>query len=183
MLLFPSLAASVSDAIRLWYRQPATEWLEALPIGNGSMGAMLYGGTQEDIVCLNEDTFWSGSPHNNNSPEALQYLPEVRRLIFEGKESEAEKLVNQHFVKGPHGQRFLPLGNLHIHFLQLQGFVTGYERDLNLEDALAHVGYRQGNVSIKSTAYFGSEMVNSDHLSFSLFTLILPPWALITCST
>lgn len=151
-LLLP-LTATAGGALRLWYRQPATEWLEALPIGNGSMGAMLYGGTQEDIVCLNEDTFWSGSPHDNNSPEALQYLPEVRRLIFEGKEAEAEKLVNKHFVKGPHGQRFLPLGDLHIHFLQPQGSVTDYERDLNLEDALAHVSYQQGNATMKRTAF------------------------------
>lgn len=113
--------AKASDALRLWYQQPATHWLEALPIGNGSVGAMLYGGTQEDIVCLNEDTFWSGSPHDNNSTEALHYLPEVRRLIFEGKSEEAGRLVNKHFVKGTHGQRFLPLGDLHIHILKTQG--------------------------------------------------------------
>lgn len=118
--LFP-LMAKASDALRLWYQQPATHWLEALPIGNGSVGAMLYGGTQEDIVCLNEDTFWSGSPHDNNSTEALHYLPEVRRLIFEGKSEEAGRLVNKHFVKGTHGQRFLPLGDLHIHILKTQG--------------------------------------------------------------
>ena len=157
LFAIPSLilpfSATASNALRLWYQQPATQWLEALPIGNGSMGAMLYGGTREDIVCLNEDTFWSGSPHDNNSPEALQYLPEVRRLIFEGKEAEAEKLVNEHFVKGPHGQRFLPLGDLHIHFLQPQGTVSGYERDLNLEDALAHVSYHQGAASVKRTAF------------------------------
>ncbi len=151
--LLLSLTATAGDALRLWYRQPATEWLEALPIGNGFMGAMLYGGTQEDIVALNEDTFWSGSPHNNNSGEALQYLPEVRRLIFEGKEAEAEKLVNEHFVKGPHGQRFLPLGDVHIHFLQPQGSVSDYERDLSLEDALAHVSYRQGSAAMKRTAF------------------------------
>lgn len=151
--LLCSLPATASEALRLWYRQPATQWLEALPIGNGFVGAMVYGGINEEIISLNEGTFWSGSPHDNNSKEALRYLPEVRRLIFEGKSEEAEKLVNAHFVKGPHGQRFLPLGDLHIHFLNAARTVIGYERDLNLEDAMAHVNYRQGNVTVWRTAF------------------------------
>ena len=68
----------------LWYNKPASRWLDALPIGNSHLGAMVYGGTDTEEIQLNEETFWSGSPHNNNSTESLQYLPTVRRLIFEG---------------------------------------------------------------------------------------------------
>ena len=98
----------------LWYERPASHWLEALPIGNSHLGAMVYGGTDVEEIQLNEETFWSGSPHSNNSTESERYLPEVRRLIFQGKEGEAAKLLDQHFVKGPHGMRFLPLGSLKL---------------------------------------------------------------------
>ena len=67
---------------RLWYNKPATQWLEALPIGNSHLGAMVYGGTESEEIQLNEETFWSGSPHNNNSPEAKAHLQEVRDSIF-----------------------------------------------------------------------------------------------------
>ena len=99
---------------RLWYSKPATHWLEALPIGNSALGAMVYGGTDTEEIQLNEETFWSGSPHSNNSSESLDALPDVRRLIFEGKEGMAAKLIDKHFVKGPHGMRFLPLGSLKL---------------------------------------------------------------------
>lgn len=75
----------------LWYGRPATDWLEALPIGNSHLGAMVYGGTVNDEIQLNEETFWSGSPHNNNSSESLEYLPEVRKLIFGGTR---KRLIN-----------------------------------------------------------------------------------------
>ena len=74
---------------KLWYNKPASHWLEALPIGNSHLGAMVYGGTDSEEIQLNEETFWSGSPHDNNSKESLAALPEVRRLIIEGKEYEA----------------------------------------------------------------------------------------------
>lgn len=84
---------------KLWYDTPAKIWLEALPIGNSHLGAMVYGGIQADEIQLNEETFWSGGPHNNNSKTSLNYLDKVRELIFSGKESEAETLINNQFVK------------------------------------------------------------------------------------
>ena len=74
---------------KLWYDKPASHWLEALPVGNSHLGAMVYGGTQIEEIQLNEETFWSGSPHNNNSPEAKDYLQAVRDSIFAGKEEAA----------------------------------------------------------------------------------------------
>ena len=78
---------------KLWYDTPAQIWLEALPIGNSHLGAMLYGGIQTDEIQLNEETFWSGGPHNNNSKTSLNYLDQVRDLIFSGKESQAESII------------------------------------------------------------------------------------------
>ena len=83
---------------RLWYAKPAAHWLEALPVGNSLLGAMVYGGTDTEEIQLNEETFWSGQPHNNNSTQSLEVLPEVRRLIFQGKEGEAAKLIDRHYL-------------------------------------------------------------------------------------
>ena len=136
---------------KLWYNKPASHWLEALPIGNSHLGAMVYGGTDCEEIQLNEETFWSGSPHDNNSRESLAALPEVRRLIFEGKEYEASKLIDQHFIKGPHGMRFLPLGSVKLK-LGHQG-ATNYRRELNLGNALATTSYMYNGVKYERTVF------------------------------
>jgi len=128
-----------SQPHRLWYSHPAEHWLEALPIGNSHLGAMVYGGTDTEEIQLNEETFWSGSPHDNNSTESLVALDEVRRLIFAGNEQQATKLIDRHFIKGPHGMRFLPLGSLKLSLGHKD--VTGYRRELNLGDAVATTSY------------------------------------------
>ncbi len=97
---------------KLWYDKPATHWLQALPIGNSHLGAMVYGGIGTEEIQLNEETFWSGSPYNNNSKESKEHLQEVRQLIFQGKEKEAHDLIEKYFIKGPHGMRYLPLGSM-----------------------------------------------------------------------
>ena len=125
---------------RLWYDRPAEHWLEALPLGNSRMGAMVYGGVLEEEIQLNEETFWSGGPHDNNSKTALQYLPKVRQLIFDGKEKEAEDIINREFFPGPHGMKYLTLGSLKI-INDSTGVPTNYMRDLNLKDATAEVSY------------------------------------------
>ena len=89
----------------LWYSKPAAHWLEALPIGNSQLGAMIYGGVETEEIQVNEETFWSGSPYSNNSMESKEHLQEVRQLIFAGKEKEAHDLIERHFIKGPHGMR------------------------------------------------------------------------------
>ena len=98
----------------LWYARPASHWLEALPVGNSHLGGMVHGGIDEEVIKLNEETFWSGSPHNNNSKESLEHLQQVRDLIFAGKEKDAHALLDSFFVKGPHGMRFLPLSSVKI---------------------------------------------------------------------
>ena len=136
---------------KLWYNKPASHWLEALPVGNSHLGAMVYGGTETEEIQLNEETFWSGSPHDNNSKESLAALPEVRRLIFEGKEYEASKLIDRHFVKGPHGMRFLPLGSMKLKLDHKD--VTNYRRELNLGDAIATTSYIYNGVKYERTVF------------------------------
>jgi len=135
----------------LWYNKPASRWLDALPIGNSHLGAMVYGGTDTEEIQLNEETFWSGSPHNNNSTESLQYLPTVRRLIFEGHEEEAHKLIDQHFIKGPHGMRYLPLGSMKLKLGHTD--VQDYRRELSLGNALATTTYTYQGVKYERTVF------------------------------
>ena len=151
MLLAATALTASAQNHRLWYAQPAKHWLEALPVGNSHMGAMIYGGTETEEIQLNEETFWSGQPHNNNSSESLEYLSEVRRLIFQGKENEASKLIDQHFVKGPHGMRFLPLGSVKLKLGHKD--VTKYERALNLGDATATTSYIYDGVKYERTVF------------------------------
>ena len=136
---------------RLWYNQPAQHWLEALPIGNSTLGAMVYGGTDVEEIQLNEETFWSGSPHNNNSLTAREHLQEVRSLIFEGKEEEAHKVMDKYFIPGPHGMRFLPLGSVKLQLGHQN--VSNYSRELNLGNALATTSYVCGGVKYERTVF------------------------------
>ena len=122
---------------RLWYDKPASHWLEALPIGNSHLGAMVYGGVKTEEIQLNEETFWSGSPHDNNSHESKAQLQAVRDSIFAGKEEAAHKLIDQYFIKGPHGMRFLPAGSVKLDFQGLDGDIQDYRRQLTLDNALA----------------------------------------------
>ena len=152
-LLLPlvCVATAVGQPHRMWYSKPASHWLEALPIGNSHLGAMIYGGTDVEEIQLNEETFWSGQPHNNNSTESLGVLSDVRSLIFQGKEGEAAKLIDKYFVKGPHGMRFLPLGSLKLSLGHQD--VTDYQRALNLGNATATTSYKYKGVKYERTVF------------------------------
>ncbi len=129
----------------LWYRQPAAEWVEALPIGNGRLGGMVFGGVADDRVQLNEDTFWSGGPYESTSPDALKYLPVVRRLINEGKYGEAMRTAERYLMGQPINlQSLQPLGDLRLEFPD-GGEPTGYRRELNLDTAIASESYDIGS--------------------------------------
>ncbi len=151
VLVACTVTAATAQQHRLWYNQPARHWLEALPVGNSALGGMVYGGTDVEEIQLNEETFWSGSPYNNNPKEALQNLPEVRRLVFEGRESEAAKLLDKYFVPGPHGMRFLPLGSLKLTLGHKD--VQKYERALNLATATATTSYICEGVRYERTVF------------------------------
>ena len=142
-------AGKVDNDQRLWYDAPATVWLEALPVGNSRMGAMVFGGTETEQIQLNEETFWSGGPHNNNSTSSLRYLTEVRSLIFDDKDKEASDIINREFIKGPHGMRYLTLGCLTMQFGHKD--VKSYVRDLDLQTATSTTSYIYNNVKYTRT--------------------------------
>jgi alpha-L-fucosidase 2 len=146
-------AQVAGDQERLWYDAPAGRWLEALPLGNGQMAAMVFGGIADETIQLNESTFWSGSPHDNNSKTSLEHLDEVRQLIYAGREEEAEALINKEFIPGPHGQRFLTLGSLRMHFENMPEEVDDYCRDLDLTRAVAGVGFTADGVRYTRSAF------------------------------
>ena len=150
----PLMAQDSDNTERLWYDTPATIWLEALPIGNGRLGGMVYGGPQTDEIQLNEDSFWSGGPHNNNSTTAKANLEQVRNLIFQGKEQQAEDLINQKFIKGPHGMKYLTLGSLKMPHAGISTTkVTNYMRELDLQTALSRVSFEQDGHHYQRTAF------------------------------
>ena len=148
ILLSLLLAASVEVAAQdnstqiLRYRQPATEWVEALPVGNGHIGAMVYGGIDHEEIQLNEATFWGGGPHRNDAEHALENLPRVRELIFSGKNMEAQRLIDRTFLSGRNGMPYQTLGSLHIDALTPADSITDYERTLSLADATARTTWR-----------------------------------------
>ena len=151
LLLWSIALTALAQEHKLWYDQPATHWLETLPVGNSHMGAMIYGGTDIEEIQLNEETFWSGSPYSNNSTESQEYLSDVRSLVFQGKEREAAKLIDSHFFKGPHGMRFLPLGSIKLSLGHKE--VSKYERALNLSDATATTFYVYKGVKYERTVF------------------------------
>lgn len=128
----------------LFYRSPAGQWDEALPVGNGRLGAMIFGDPREERIQLNEDSLWHGGPRDRHNPDALSNLPEIRRLIFEGKPREAERLASMALTAIPETQRhYVPLGDLFLHFEHAEE-IERYERRLDLSDAVVRVSYTAG---------------------------------------
>ncbi|KAL4810035.1 hypothetical protein BDV18DRAFT_150431 [Aspergillus unguis] len=133
----------------LWYNTPATEWAEALPIGNGRLGAMVYGRTDTELIQLNEDSVWYGGPQNRIPENALENLPQLRELIRKGAHKEAEKLVRRAFFASPNSQRhYEPLGTLFLDFDHAPEEVNQYRRSLDLKKGIAHMQYEHNGVSI-----------------------------------
>jgi alpha-L-fucosidase 2 len=134
--------------LKLWYKQPAGNvWENALPIGNGFQGAMVYGNVDTETIQLNEYTVWSGSPNRNDNPLTLDSLAEIRKLVFEGKQEQADRLADRVIVsKKSQGQMYEPVGELHLAF-DGQDNYTNYYRELDIEKAVAKTVYKVGDVA------------------------------------
>ena len=143
-----------NQELKLWYNQPSGKvWENALPIGNGFLGAMVYGNVSNEIIQLNENTVWSGGPNRNDNPKALAVLPELQKMIFEGKYKEAEKLANEAFVsKKSHGQMFQSVGNLNLNFEGHEKY-SNYRRELDIEKAIAKTSYQVDGVTYTREAF------------------------------
>ncbi|HEV8514936.1 MAG TPA: glycoside hydrolase family 95 protein [Cyclobacteriaceae bacterium] len=137
-----------NNSLKLWYDKPSGDtWENALPLGNGHVGAMVYGNVEKETIQLNEHTVWSGSPNRNDNPGALSSLAEIRQLIFDGKQKEAEQLANKAIItKKSHGQMFEPVGSLHLEFNGHKNY-TNYYRELDIEKAISKTSYVVGDVT------------------------------------
>lgn len=144
--LMPTVGAQQSDC-SLWYERPATHWEEALPLGNGSIGAMVYGEVEEEVIRLNESTLWSGGPVKQHvNPEAHTYLPQVRKALAGKDYALANKLCKK--MQGHYTQSYMPLGDLYIRQrLERPGNYSNYRRTLNLNEALHETRFQSGGVS------------------------------------
>ena len=156
-MTFTGEAPPPAEPLSLWYRQPATtltNWTEALPVGNGRLGAMIFGGVERERLQLNEDTLWSGGPYDPANTNALAALPEARRLVFEGKYDDASKWIGEKMMGNPVRQMsYETVGNLFLTF-PAGGTVENYRRDLNLDTAVAGVSYTANGVKYTREVFF-----------------------------
>lgn len=150
ILFFSVLCTFCAHAqeLKLWYANPANVWVEALPLGNGRLGCMTFGGTATEELQLNEETFWAGGPHRNDSPTALENLPKVRELIFAGKNREAQNLINKTFLTKTWGMPYQTIGSLKLSFPGHEA-VSNYRRELDIERAVTTTTYQLDGVRFK----------------------------------
>ena len=135
--------AESENALTLWYDQPAAHWMEALPIGNGSLGAMIFGRTSDEIIRLNHDEFWSGHPKDLTNPDAVNHVEAVAKLVRERKYTEADQRIRK--MQGPFTQSYQPLGDLLLKMNHGQQ-AKNYRRRLDISSALATVAYEVDGV-------------------------------------
>jgi len=137
-----------SSSLSLWYEKSASQWLEALPIGNGYMGGMIYGGYPRETIQLNSDTLWAGCPHDYSNQGASNYLPQIRQLIENNQWIDAQSVLRANFFGQPAGQvPYQPVGNLLIDFFgqSPSSSISQYQRELNLEKAISTTTYSTDN--------------------------------------
>ena len=134
----------------LWYASQAGHWVEALPIGNGRLGAMVFGGAPSERFQLNEESLWSGFPRDCDNPDAINHLPEVRKAVFDGDYLLADALCKK--MQGPFTQSYQPMADLRIEF-EHDGEITGYRRSLDLDTAVTETAYQVGDVAFIRQAF------------------------------
>ena len=140
--------------LKLWYKEPAKDWNEALPIGNGRLGAMVFGGIFSERIQLNEDSVWYGGPVDRNNPAAKKYLPEIRELIFAGRLKEAEELAKLALSGMPEGQRaYQTLGDMNLYFNEDKVEYENYNRELDLNEAIVRVSFSSNGINYEREVF------------------------------
>lgn len=143
----------------LYFTEPAASWNNGIPVGNGYLGAMVFGKTDRELICMNEDSLWSGAPMERENPDALEYLPEIRRLLKENRVEEAQKLAERCFYsKTPHARHYQPLGQVWLQF-ESKGEINDYHRSLNLEQAVGEIRYEKSDQKYRRE-FFASNPAN-----------------------
>jgi len=147
LLLVSGCSKPVEESyLRLWYEQPAAVWTEALPVGNGSLGAMVFGGVEKERIQFNEETLWTGAPNDYSHPGAFESLDEIRQLLSDNKQEEAQDLAMENFMSIPLRQTdYQPFGDLHLNFPGHEKH-TEYYRELDLDNAVCLTTYLSGGV-------------------------------------
>lgn len=141
----------------LWFDRPANDWLEAFPIGNGRLGAMVFGGKSTERLQLNEESLWAGAPVDDNNPKALEYLPEIRKLLLEGKNREAKSLADQYILATPRSVRsYQTLGDLNINLGDGSG-IENYKRELDMENGIVKTSYSKDGVQYTREIFTSAE--------------------------
>ena len=155
VLLFGLLAGCRKDIKPsvLWYDKPAADWNEALPVGNGRLGAMVFGDPENETLQINEESIWAGSKINNNNQEALANLPALQQAIFNGEMKKAEEIANNFFLGTPPRIRsYQPLGELIINY-KWNGTITGYKRSLDIRSGIASTSFRVNGEPVSESIF------------------------------
>lgn len=140
-------------ATLLWYKQPAAKWIEALPVGNGRLGGMVFGGPEEERIQLNEDTYWTGGPYSTVVKGSYKYLPEIQKLVFKGEMYKANKLFGRHMMGYPvEQQKYQSLANLVLSVKDTKGF-TNYKRWLNLATGITTTQYTNNGITYRRDVF------------------------------
>lgn len=148
-----SFAQQSDKRLKLWYSQPAKQWVEALPIGNGRIAAMIFGNPSKEKLQLNESSFWSGGPSRNDNPDGANVLDSTRYYIFEKNYKKAENLANKGLTaKKLHGAKFQSIGNLNIDFENTNNY-TNFYRELDIEKALTTTTFTANGVTYKREVF------------------------------
>lgn len=158
-----------SKELRLWYKQPAKQWTEALPVGNGRLGGMIFGQVKEEKIQLNEDSIWYGGPKEGENSDALQHLPHIRKLLFDGDVEKATYLARMSMFSSPkYYNPYQPLGEMKLFFTDLKGEIHSYQRELDLQTGITKVAFNVGD-TIYSREIFSSfpEQVMAVHMTCS----------------
>jgi alpha-L-fucosidase 2 len=143
-----------TNPLELWYKRPAEEWLEALAIGNGRMGAMVFGGVASEKLMLNEDSVWAGHPHSYDPPRGAEVLPDIRRMIFEENWVGAQRLADREFMGRPSEQAwYQPVGDLLLEFPGLDSEPATYRRSLDLRSAMTITEFEVDGVHYRREAF------------------------------
>ncbi|WP_442483903.1 glycosyl hydrolase family 95 catalytic domain-containing protein [Aeoliella sp. SH292] len=147
LLIVGASKADPWDQYRLWYDKPAGAWVEALPVGNGRLGAMCFGGTDHERIQMNEESIWAGAPFPTDNPKMKEVLPAAREAWFAGDYRRAQELVQPTLGPNPDRQSYQPLGDLHLELLDAPGEVTDYRRELDLDTAIATTTFKKNGVT------------------------------------
>ena len=149
--LITSAFAQTPNPLRLWYDKPATDWMEAMPLGNGRLGAMVFGGVPSEHLMLNEGSLWSGGPRTMDRPEANGVLRDIREALKAGLYAKAATLCRK--LQGPYTEAYMPLGDLYLDFEPSKSLVSRYARSLDLNTAIATTRYEQDGATFKRQVF------------------------------